>query len=95
MSRVVFTLYVAGDSARSLRAAENLRRLGDERLGGDYQLTVVDVTRNPESAESERILTTPTLIKEAPGPRCRVTGDLSDGETVWIALALSTAGQIS
>ncbi len=88
MTRVVFTLYVAGQSPRSLQAAANLNRLGQERLGGAYDLTVVDVADDPNRAESARILTTPTLVKEAPGQPRRVTGDLSDVERVFVALGL-------
>ena len=88
MPKFEFTLYVAGDSPRSHLAAVNLRRLGEERLGGDYRLDIVDVVRHPEHAESARILTTPTVIKRRPEPPRRVTGDLSDPELVMYALAL-------
>jgi circadian clock protein KaiB len=88
MPKFEFTLFVAGESPRSHLAAVNLRRLGDERLGGDYRLDIVDVVRHPERAEAERILTTPTLIKLRPEPSRRVTGDLSDPELVIVALAL-------
>jgi circadian clock protein KaiB len=88
VTRIVFTLYVAGRTARSAQAAANLDRLGKERLGGAYDLTVVDVSDDPERAEAARILTTPTLVKEGPGQARRVTGDLSDAERVFIALGL-------
>ena len=88
MSRFKFRLFVAGRSSRSLQAIANLRRMGEEHLRGGYELEVVDVTEDPESAESSRVLTTPTLVKEAPGPARRVTGDLSDVERVLFALDL-------
>jgi circadian clock protein KaiB len=88
MRQFQFTLYIAGESPRSLRAIANLRRIGQERLGGDYELQVVDVQREPERAEEERILTTPTLVKRAPEPRRRVTGDLTNAEQVLLALSL-------
>ena len=88
VTRVVFTLYVAGQSPRSAQAVANLERLGQERLGGAYDLTVVDVADQPERAEAARILTTPTVVKEAPGQARRVTGDLSDAERVFLALGL-------
>lgn len=87
-ARVVFTLFIAGDSMRSRLAEDNVRRLGDEQLAGRYDLAVVDVTTDPGAAEQHRILTTPTLLKESPGPRRRVTGDLSDATQVMYALAL-------
>ncbi|MFN2397784.1 MAG: circadian clock KaiB family protein [Gemmatimonadaceae bacterium] len=89
MSRFVFTLYIAGETARSMQAAANLARMGQERLGGRYDLTVVDVVDEPQRAEAARILTTPTLVKEAPGTPRRVTGDLSDADRVFLALGLS------
>lgn len=85
---VQFTLYVAGDTARSRRAEANLRRLADERLRGGYALAIVDIERDPERAETARILTTPTLVKESPAPPRRVTGDLADAEQVMLALSL-------
>ena len=88
MTRVVFTLYIAGQSPRSVQAEANLNRLGSERLGGEYDLTVVDVAIDPDRAEAARILTTPTVVKEAPGQPRRVTGDLSDAERVFLALGL-------
>lgn len=87
---VTFVLYIAGDSYRSQRAIANLRRLGDERLAGKYDLTIVDVRADPASAERDRILTTPTLIKQSPAPSRRVTGDLGDFEQVMLALSLFT-----
>ena len=91
MQRFRFTLYVAGESLRSARAAENLERLAKEHLGGDAQITVVDVTTEPGRAEAERILTTPTLVKEAPEPPRRVTGDLGNLALVAQALGLTAS----
>jgi circadian clock protein KaiB len=88
MSQILFKLYIAGPTSRSQQAIANLRRLGDERLGGAYQLVIVDVAENPGIAETERILATPTLVKESPLPLRRVTGDLSDQEKVLLVLAL-------
>ncbi len=85
---VRFTLYIAGDTSRSQRAVANLKRLGVERLAGQYELVVIDVQKDPDSAERDRILTTPTLIKRSPGHARRVTGDLTDFEQVLVALSL-------
>jgi circadian clock protein KaiB len=91
MERYQFTLFVAGRSSRSLQAIANLRRMGEERLRGRYELAVVDVTADPERAELARVLTTPTLVRDAPAPTRRVTGDLSDLERVLFALDLADA----
>lgn len=89
MGKFVFKLFVMGQSPRSQRAVANLRRLCDERLGGAYDLDVIDVLERPQAAEDARILATPTLVKELPLPPRRVIGDLSDADTVLFGLDLS------
>ena len=76
MSNYLFRLFIAGDSLRSRQAVANLRRLGEERLSGRFQLTVIDVTADPASAEAAR------------APPRRVTGDLTDAGQVIVALGL-------
>lgn len=92
MGAVRLTLYIAGQTPRSQRALANLRRLGEDQLAGSYDLSVVDVTEDPEAAEAARILTTPTVVRESPAPVRRVTGDLADLERVLFGLGLDMAG---
>jgi circadian clock protein KaiB len=44
------------------------------------------VLEQPQAAEDDRILATPTLIKQLPLPLRRVIGDLSDKEKVLFGL---------
>lgn len=83
-----FTLFVAGQSARSTRAMENLRGLAERVVAEDFELVVIDVVEDPAQAEAHQILATPTVIKREPAPVRRVTGDLSDLEAVGLALGL-------
>lgn len=84
----VLTLFVTGRTPRAERAIANLRRLCEDELEGCYELVVVDVLENPQAAEDERILATPTLIKQLPPPLRRVIGDLSDKDKVLLGLNL-------
>lgn len=85
------TLYVNGASSLSSRAVGNIRHIMAEYLVEGHTLHIVDVTRDPDAAERARILATPTLVRTAPLPELRVTGDLSDPERVLIALELADA----
>jgi circadian clock protein KaiB len=49
-------------------------------------LVIIDVLENPQLAEDDKILATPTLIKHLPPPLRRVIGDLSDKEKVLLGL---------
>jgi circadian clock protein KaiB len=79
-------LYVTGTSPRAEVAIANLRRICEQELRGQYQLEIIDVLEHPQSAEDDRILATPTLIKQLPPPLRRVIGDLSDTEKVLLGL---------
>jgi len=88
----ILTLYVTGQSVRSQRAVANLRSLCDG-LGDACELTVIDVLERPQMAEDERILATPTVIRQRPLPLRRVIGDLSDRDKLmlWLDLPLPVA----
>ena len=86
LSTYTLTLYVTGTSARTKVAIDNLNRICKEELDGRYTLEIVDVLENPQRAEDERILATPTLIKQLPPPLRRVIGDLSDKDKVLLGL---------
>lgn len=87
--RLRLRLYVAGTSPRSAWAVQNVRRLEGSALSGRYDLEVVDVEKEPERAEQDRVLATPTLLKLSPVPVRRIVGDLSDLDRLVAALGSS------
>ncbi|CAN5429034.1 hypothetical protein BH10PLA2_BH10PLA2_33300 [soil metagenome] len=91
MNRYVLKLYVTGQTPRSQRAIANLRRICEDELSGEYEMQVIDVLERPQLAEHEKILATPTVVKELPAPIRRVIGDLSDSERVLLGLDLRPA----
>ncbi|HST07093.1 MAG TPA: circadian clock KaiB family protein [Gemmatimonadaceae bacterium] len=93
LSKYILTLYVTGNSPRTRIAIDNLNRICAEELDGRYELEIIDVLENPQRAEDERILATPTLIKQLPPPLRRVIGDLSDKEKVLLGLEVRPGAQ--
>ncbi|MFY9646308.1 MAG: circadian clock protein KaiB [Terriglobales bacterium] len=84
-------LYVTGNTPRAVRAISNLKRICEEELAGQYEMTIVDVLSRPQLAEDEKILATPTLVKNLPPPLRRIIGDLSDTEKVLLGLDIVSA----
>ena len=84
----VLKLYVAGNTSSSVRALRTLRNILEKDFQGVYALKVIDVTKNPQLAEEDKILATPTLSKVLPPPVRKIIGDLSDREKVLIGLDL-------
>ena len=85
-----FYLYISSETSNSVASAWNLKSLLDQELKGRYSLEVINVLDNPEHAEKDNILATPTLVKASPPPERRVVGDLSDRKKVLLGLGLTT-----
>ena len=77
-ARQSFRLYIAGNTATSIRAVRNAKRLCDAHFPGHYRLMVVDIHQRPDLAKSDHILATPTFVRARPSPSRRIIGDLSD-----------------
>lgn len=86
MDRVVLKLFVTGQTPSSERAVANLQQICETELRGKYMIKVIDVLERPQLAEDEKIIATPTLIRELPPPLRRIIGDLSDKEKVLLGL---------
>lgn len=86
--RYIFTLYVAGMNPHSLAALDNVRKICDECLEGNYELKVVDLVKSPEKAKEANVIAAPFLIKELPLPVRKVIGDLSNTAKVKISLEI-------
>lgn len=84
----VLKLYVAGNTPNSIRALKTLNHILEKEFQGVYALKVIDVLKNPQLAEEDKILATPTLAKILPPPVRKIIGDLSDRERVLIGLDL-------
>lgn len=81
-------LYIAGNTPRAQRAISNLLEICEQELEKQYEVEIIDVLEDPQLAEDEKILVTPTLIKQLPPPLQRIIGDMSNTETVLLGLDL-------
>lgn len=82
---------MAGTAPRSLRAVEFLRRVCETHVPDRYDLEIVDIYQQPDLAERDGILAAPTLLKVAPLPERRITGDLLDESRLLRALEIDPA----
>lgn len=80
-----FTLYVSGRSASAQQAMASVQALLSGLLRQRYLLSVVDVITQPKGAPLV-VLSEPMLVRESPGERRSISGDLSDLN--WIIQAL-------
>ena len=87
----VLRLYVTGMTPRSTEAIAQTKSICEEHLKGHYDLEVIDIYQQPELAQGEQIVATPTLIKKLPAPLRRLVGNLSNKHRVLVGLGLREA----
>jgi len=87
-------LYVAGNTAKSLTALQNLRKYCETHLPGQYQIEVIDLLIQPQLAEGDQILAIPTLVRKVPEPIRKIIGDLSNEEKVLVGLNIRPMKQL-
>ncbi len=88
-TRHKFKLFVSGMSVKSGHAIENIRKICDTYLTDNYDLEIIDISRDKEQAVIHQIVAIPTLIKTEPAPRRIILGDLSDKQKVLYILNIS------
>jgi circadian clock protein KaiB len=81
-------LYVAGQTAKSVNAFVNLKKICAQHITGKYHIEVIDLLKNPILAKGDQILAVPTLVRKLPVPIRKILGDLSDTERVLVGLDL-------
>ena len=81
-------LYVAGQTAKSVNAFANLKKICAQYIAGRYNIEVVDLLKNPTLAKGDQILAVPTLVRKLPVPIRKILGDLSNTESVLVGLDL-------
>jgi circadian clock protein KaiB len=88
VTKYLLKLFITGQTPRARSAIDNISRICEEQLAGQYEMIIVDVLEEPQAAEDDKIIATPTLIKMMPPPLRRIIGDLSDTEKVLMGLDL-------
>ncbi len=79
-------LYVAGHTAKSITAFNNLKKICEENMPGGYHIEVIDLVKNPQLARGDQILAIPTLVRQLPPPLKKIIGDLSNTVRVLVGL---------
>lgn len=88
--RWLLQLYVAGQTAKSVKAIANLREICETYLTGKYSIEVIDLMVTPEAGKADQILAIPTLVRKLPTPLTKIIGDLSSVERILAGLNITS-----
>lgn len=86
-------LYIAGKTPRAIRAFQNLERICEEHLAGQYRIEIIDLLETPKLAAGDQIVAVPTLVRKLPEPVRKIIGDLSNTERVLVGLDIRERGK--
>ncbi len=86
--KIILQLYIAGMSENSVHAIQNIKQLCEQYLTDHFDLEIIDIYKNPSVAEEQRIVFSPSLIRQFPLPKRTFIGDLSDTKKVALGLGI-------
>jgi circadian clock protein KaiB len=87
--KIVLQLYIAGMSENSLRAVQNITQLCGQYPDSWFDLEIIDIYKDPSLAEKQKIVFSPSLIRQSPLPQKTFIGDLSDKKKLIIGLGIT------
>ena len=79
---IELVLYISARSPASLKARHRMEEVLAEFDAGQVRFEVCDLFKHAASAEQDRVVFTPTLVKRRPAPRAWILGDLSADDVV-------------
>ena len=86
--RYKFSVYIASPTRKSDSALARLRKICDEKIPADYEIKVIDLSKNPELATHHNIVATPAVFRTFPAPLRKSIGDLSKSDKALLGLDL-------
>src|SRR5882762_7007749 len=86
--RYKFSVYISSPTPKSDSALARLRKICDEKIPADYEIKVVDLSKNPELATRHNIVATPAVFRTFPAPLRKSIGDLSKTDKTLLGLDL-------
>lgn len=87
-SRHILKLYIAGISPDNQNTIIKFKDILSTRLGDNYSLEIIDVLENPELAEGEKIICTPTIVRCLPGPAQKIILNFNSEERMLLGMDL-------
>jgi circadian clock protein KaiB len=86
----VLQIFVAGERGRSRWAVENLKKICEKELPGQYKIEVVDVSKNPRAAVENNLMALPAVIRTLPSPVRKFVGNWANEDDKLVGFELVT-----
>jgi circadian clock protein KaiB len=84
----VLQVFVAGERGQSRSAIENLKKVCEKELPGQYKIEVVDVSKNPRAAVANNLTALPAVFRTLPSPVRKFVGNWADEDYKLVGFGL-------
>jgi hypothetical protein len=74
--KIEIVLYMSTASEKSQKALRAIQNVLENYVAAQVKFSTCDLARCPENGEEDSIVFTPTLVKQGPGPRTSIIGNL-------------------
>jgi circadian clock protein KaiB len=86
----VLQIYIAGEKGRSRLAVQNLKKICEKELPGQYRIEVIDVLKNPKVAIENNLIALPAVVRTLPTPFRRFVGNWANNNHELVGFDLVT-----
>ena len=80
--KIELVLYTSPSSEKSHRAVRAIQEILKRYDASQVKLTTCDLSVNPQDGDVDAVLFTPTLVKQGPGPRTSIIGNLEQPDAL-------------
>ena len=78
--KIEIVLYTSAESEKSQKALRVIKGVLDMYVSAQVKFSTCDLSQSPENGEADSVVFTPTLVKQGPGPRTSIIGNLDQEE---------------
>lgn len=87
MNKIKFNIYVASMNGSSKSTCDMFESACLKIIGKNkFETRIVDIINDPETAELDRIMAIPTILRKEPAPPRRAIGEIIDEENALKAV---------
>jgi circadian clock protein KaiB len=78
--KIEIVLYTSSESEKSQKALRVIQGVLDMYNSAQVKFSTCDLSQSPQDGEVDSVVFTPTLVKQGPGPRTSIIGNLDQEE---------------
>jgi circadian clock protein KaiB len=80
--KIEIVLYTSAASEKSQKALRVIKDVLDMYVSAQVKFSTCDLSQSPQEGEVDSVVFTPTLVKQGPGPRTSIIGNLDQEEVL-------------